>query len=245
MILITGATDGIGLALARRYEASGVRTILIGRRALGDAPPPASAESYCRVDLARPDAADRVAAFLDARGVDRLDALVHNAAIGYYGPIAEQSPESVRALVAVNLIAPMALTRALLPRVERAAGAIAFISSVVSVIPSPDYAVYAATKAALDDFARNLRVELRDSPARVLLIHPGAVRTAMHAKIGMKVDPRRAAKWPSPDEAAERIARAIAGGRESLVFGAGNAMARAVARLAPGLLDRAVRRRAR
>lgn len=89
-ILITGVTDGIGRALAEHYAAAGARVLGVGRR---PSPPNGllTSGAYCQVDLARPEAAAAISLFLDERGINRLDVLIHNAAVGWYGPIAEQN----------------------------------------------------------------------------------------------------------------------------------------------------------
>ena len=188
MILITGATDGIGLALARHYADEGADLILIGRKPLSALDPDLfTADTYCQVDLSKSDCAEVVRRFLQAHDVHAVDLAVCNAGVGYHGATEDQPAEDIAAMVAVNLEAPMALTQLLLPYLKRAQGKIAFIGSVVSMLPCPQYAVYGATKAALEDFARNLRIELQNSPVRVQAIRPGAVNTGMHAKSG--VDP--------------------------------------------------------
>ena len=95
-----------------------------------------------------------------------------------------ESQEDIENLIHVNLRAPVTLTHALLPRLKAAKGKIVFISSVISNMPCPDYAVYGATKSAIDSFARNLRIEL-EGIVSVQAIHPGATRTGMHAKMGL------------------------------------------------------------
>ena len=159
-VLITGASGGIGHALAVEYARSGARVLGVGRRPF----PAALAEhiqpgDYCAIDLGRADAAALVHDFLDARGVPVLDILVHNAAVGWYGLASQQTGASIDELLTVNLYAPIALTHAFLPRTRAAQGVIAFVSSLHSALPTPEFAVYTATKAALDGFARNLRLE--------------------------------------------------------------------------------------
>ncbi|MCA9933031.1 MAG: SDR family NAD(P)-dependent oxidoreductase [Ardenticatenaceae bacterium] len=222
-ILITGATDGIGLALARHYAAQGHRLILVGRRSVGPELGPQAA--YCRADLAQADAAGRVTAFLEAQNITQLDLLVHNAGVGYYGRFPAQPAASIDALTAVNLRAPIALTHALLPWLRRARGQLVFVSSVASALPAPDYAVYAATKAALDGFARSLRVELRGQ-VTVQTIFPGATRTGMHAKMGIDRAVMDWEKFPSAKKTAVRMAALIARKRPFSAIGMSNTLLR-------------------
>ncbi|HMP43190.1 MAG TPA: SDR family oxidoreductase, partial [Roseiflexaceae bacterium] len=189
IILITGATDGIGLALARIYQAAGARVVGVGRRPAAEFDA-AWRNDYCRVDLAQPYAAALLAAFLQRLGIDRLDLLIHCAGIGAYGPIEAQPPAAIDALIDINLRAPIALTHALLPLLATANGRVVFIGSVAAALPVPEYAVYGASKAALEGFARSLRIELRGQVG-VQMIHPGATQTGMHAKAG--VPPERIA----------------------------------------------------
>jgi short-subunit dehydrogenase len=234
-ILVSGASDGIGLALAEQYAAS-ARVLGIGRRAFPEALSASVArDDYCALDLGTPEAPDAVRSFLDRRGVETLDILLHNAALGWYGPIAAQTPASIDELLAVNLYAPIALTHTLLDRVRRARGAIVFVSSVHSTLPAPDFAVYTATKAALDGFARNLRVEER-GVVDIIVVWPGPTRTQMHAKAGVPRNRIRAARYPTPEAVAAR-AVAVIERRQSRALGAGNRLLRAVSVHARPLID--------
>jgi short-subunit dehydrogenase len=242
-ILITGATDGIGLALAGHYSARGARLLLVGRRpAVGLDPQLFGAASYCRVDLAQPFAAPLVAEFLRRRAVDRLDLLIHNAGIGAYGPVVEQLPEQIDALLDINLRAPIALTHALMPLLVATRGRAVFIGSVASALPVPDYAVYGATKAALEGFARSLRVELAGRVG-VQVIHPGATRTGMHAKIGAPLEQMGWRRFPPAERVAAEIMRAIDDGAAVATIGGGNRLLRFAGRHLSGVVDELVGRR--
>ena len=246
-ILITGATDGIGLALAQRYAQADERLVLIGRRSLGDLDGSFFNESnYCQADLADSDSPLTIERWLNDRGIEQLDLLVNNAGAGYVGSIGEQTAESIGQLISVNLEAPIALTHALLPLVDACAGKLIFISSVASVLPGPNYAVYSATKAALDSFVRNLQVELAaaDSAATAHLIHPGATRTGMHAKSGMALSAEEKAKFPSAEEVAEQIERVIERGPRRQAVGTTNRLGLAAGNLMPDTVERFMRGRA-
>lgn len=233
--LITGATGGIGLALAQHYHARGDRLVLVGRRDPADLNTELfTPESYCRADLAQADAAETVQAFVAEQGITSIDRLIHNAGLGYFGEIPDQPPENIETLTAVNLRAPVALTHALLPYLT--GGKVVFISSVVSSLPAPEYAVYAATKAALDGFAYNLHIELGDE-VTVQLIHPGATRTDMHRKAGIPPERMDTSKFPPPEQVAEQIAGAIERGKPQVAIGATNKLMRWAGRHAAKLVD--------
>ncbi|MEZ4664265.1 MAG: SDR family NAD(P)-dependent oxidoreductase [Caldilineaceae bacterium] len=251
-ILITGATDGLGLALARLWARQGwrnrsARLILVGRKALADLD---SAffyiDNYCRVDLSQPDASAQVAHWLDAHKISQLDLLVHNAGQGYVGHTGAQSADNVRQLTMVNLETPIALTHRLLDRVAAAPGKIVFISSVAAALPGPDYAVYAATKAALNGFVRNLRIELTATPAtrevEVQLMLPGAVNTGMHAKSGATLERMNWNRFPPADQVAAQIAAATAGQRATVTIGNLNRLVRFAGQNGSPLVDSVMRR---
>jgi hypothetical protein len=244
-ILITGATDGIGLALARHYQAQGAQLVLVGRRPLDNLESRLfTDDNYVQVDLAQPACATIIAQWLQQHKRQKLDILIQNAGLGYVGRLNEQSPAQLRQLMAVNLAAPIALTHALLPRVAAAQGKIAFISSVVSALPGPHYAVYTASKAGLDGFVRNLQVELRaqKSPVAALLIHPGATRTGMHAKSGATINSER---FPSAESVAAAIASALTSERRATTIGLGNRLVQWAGRHLAGPLDWVMLRQAR
>ena len=232
-ILITGATAGIGLALARLYHNSGQRLILIGRKPLPTLQDSLfSAETYIAADLSQPDCIAKITHGLRERGVATLDLVIHNAGIGYMGAIGEQSAEAIAELLTVNLITPIKLTHALLPHLQKARGKLVFISSVVSKLAAPNFATYAASKAALDGFARSLRVELQGQVA-VQVIHPGATRTSMHAKVGMS--PKKYRRFVSAEKVARKIATAIESKRRAVIIGTSNKIIRTLGALSDPL----------
>lgn len=227
-MLITGATDGLGLALARHAARAGYRLVLVGRRPLGTLNDPLfTSTTYCEADLNQPNSGERIIAFCHDQGISTLDYLVHNAGVGYVGAIETQDSESIRELVAVNLAAPIRLTQPLLPLLKAAKGKIVVVSSVVAFHATPRYAVYTATKRALEGWARNLRIEL-EGKVRVQVLAPGAIRTAMHSKTGMPES--RSRRFASPEKIAAACFKAmirddhdrtIGGGVNGLVRGAG------------------------
>ena len=235
-VLITGATDGIGRALAKIYRARGNRLVLVGRRALGTLNDPLYTEAtYCRADLSQNDCAERVREFLNAQKIGTIALAIQNAGTGYFGPIAEQSAESIRDIIAVNLLAPLRLTHALIPYLQ-ANGKLVLIGSITHAFPCPDYAVYAATKEALNALGRNLQIE---GDINVQIIHPGATRTGLHKKIGMDNEKKKG--FPSAERVAQKITRAIDGRRFVATIGWGNAWARFLGRYCEGMVNAMMR----
>ncbi len=245
-ILITGATDGIGLALARRYQAENANLILVGRRPLSQLDPGLfNAANYCQVDLAQVDAADRVAVWLECANLRRLDQVYLNAATSFVGDIGDHSPQHIEQMVRVNLWTPIALVHRLAPLVAPQRGRFIFVSAVTAATPTPDYAVYTATKAALEGFVRSLRMELRaqGSPIRMTLARPGATHTGLHAKSG--ADPMRLdwSRFPPAEQTAAALHRAVQRKRRTTNLGAANSLLYWAGRSAAGLITAALRRR--
>ncbi len=236
-VLITGATDGIGRALAKIYRKRGYRLVLVGRRTLDTLNDPLYTKAtYCRTDLSQNDCTNRVCEFLNAQKIDAIDLAIQNAGTGYFGSIAEQSAESIREITAVNLMAPLRLTHALMPYLKKTNGKLVLIGSIAHAFPCPDYAVYAASKEALNTLGRNLQIE---SDINVQIIHPGATRTGLHRKIGM--DNEKTKGFPSAEKIARKITQAIDRRRFVATIGWGNAWARFLGRYCEGIINAMVR----
>jgi NAD(P)-dependent dehydrogenase (short-subunit alcohol dehydrogenase family) len=124
--------------------------------------------------------AGAAAAVQDAGG--RLDALVNNAGIGVGGPLELVESEELRRQFEVNVFGQIDVTRALVPALRRAGGRIVFISSIGGLVTTPYLAPYAASKHAIEAFGDALRVELRTSNVRTILIEPGSVATPIWEK---------------------------------------------------------------
>jgi short-subunit dehydrogenase len=183
--LVTGASSGIGRALALRLGHGGVAVALVARRLaeLQEAARAIEASGgralVLGADLALPEEAMRVAREAEA-SLGRIDLLVLNAGIGRNAPLEALAWEEIEATVRVNLLGAMALVRALLPgMLERRSGTIAGISSIASYRGLPGSAHYSASKAALSTFLESVRVESRPSGVAVVDIHPGYVDTPM------------------------------------------------------------------
>jgi NAD(P)-dependent dehydrogenase (short-subunit alcohol dehydrogenase family) len=187
--LITGASRGIGAAVARRFAAEGARLVLVARTTGGleevdDAVRSVGGEAaLAPFDLTDFAAIDRLGQVLFERH-GRLDILVANAGLlGTLTPVAHIRPEEWDRVLAVNLTANWRLIRSLDPLLRAApAGRAIFVTSNAARAPRAYWGAYAVTKAALEMLAGTYAAEVAQTNLRVNLIDPGRVRTAMRAK---------------------------------------------------------------
>ena len=194
-VLITGGTSGIGLELARHYVRCGHRVVVVGRRKPDELAEPLPHDCvYCQADLSKSNATEIVLQILRDSSIDCLDLLIHNAAVGFIGQPTDQLQNSICELLATNLMAPIELSHACLPLLSKGhfktgshalktssprCGKIVFVSSVVSRFASPDFAVYAATKAAAVGLTRSCAAYYAPQGVRFNLIAPALVATPM------------------------------------------------------------------
>ena len=175
--LVTGASSGIGRAIAIALAGAGVRVLALGR----DAAALASLHAECGAAPIAGDVRDR-AAMAAIFAADEIDVLVNNAGVLLArGPFQHSDAEAVAAMVAVNLTAPLLLARLALPgMIARGRGHLVFIGSSAGRTPHPDLAVYGATKAAIGHFCDSLRGDLLGTGVRVTEIAPGRVRSRLY-----------------------------------------------------------------
>ncbi|MEL6946407.1 MAG: SDR family NAD(P)-dependent oxidoreductase [Pseudomonadota bacterium] len=208
-VLITGASDGIGLELARLYARVGHTVIATGRKVdvdekalFGDLP-----VVYIRADQAEPNrAAKAVRRALETLSLAGPHLCILNAGTGWTGDFWDEPADMIDAQITINLTAPMAIVHALADPLKAADGHVVFVGST-AIKGAPGFATYAATKAALDGFARSLWAEWRGK-VLVSIVHPGPTRTAMHAKAGLRLG---VVRWffMSPKRAAKAVARSV------------------------------------
>jgi meso-butanediol dehydrogenase / (S,S)-butanediol dehydrogenase / diacetyl reductase len=180
--LVTGAGSGIGAAVAERFAAEGARVTLMGRRrgALEEVAsrlPPGTAVVFAGDVTSAEDVQGAVDAAAEL-GSGRLDVVVNNAGVGGPGSIADVDVETWRRTLAVNLDGPFLVTRAALPRLRAARGAIVNVSSVAGLRASPESAAYCVAKAGLVMLTQQAALDLGPD-VRVNAVCPGWVRTPM------------------------------------------------------------------
>ena len=205
--LVTGATGGIGGAVARALHGRGAQVVLSGRRAellrelgtsLGD-----------RTEVIPLDLVDREGPGRLADAAGDVDVLVANAALPASGRVDDFQHDEIDRALDVNLRAPIQLTRAVLPgMIERGRGHVVFVSSLSGKVASPRSAIYSATKFGLRGFAAGLREDVESRGIGVTVVFPGFVSDAgFFAESGVKLP-----RWVgtrSPARVADAVIRGI------------------------------------
>ena len=203
--LITGGSAGIGAATAAALAAAGAVPLIAGRDAGRLAAVARRTGAIAlQADLATADGPDQlIDAALTAAG--QVDLLVSSAGVGWAGPVGQLSQPGAAELVSVNLLAPMLLSRALVPAMaERGRGHLVFVSSIVGITGVRREAAYSAAKAGLSVFAESLAYELAGSGVGTSVVLPAVVDTPFFDRRGHPYERSR----PAP-VAPERVARAI------------------------------------
>jgi NADP-dependent 3-hydroxy acid dehydrogenase YdfG len=169
---VTGASRGVGAAVARAFHADGMKVALVSRS--GDDLGGIGLGLKC--DVRDPDA---VSAAVDATVAElgRIDVVVANAGVGAYGPFLETKPEDVEAMIDVNLKGTLYTARFTLPHLIESKGDFVSLASVAGLRAFPGEAVYNASKFGMLGFTRALDHELRELGVRVTNIAPGGVAT--------------------------------------------------------------------
>jgi uncharacterized protein len=210
VVLVTGASSGIGRASALAIAGRGAQVLVSGR----DEPSLRDVAAATRgvalpADLSTSGGcADLATQAIGVHG--RVDVLVCGAGIGAAGPFEQLPAESIVALAQVNLVAPLLLARALLPgMLDRGGGHLLMVGSIAGLTGVADEAAYAATKGGLAIFCESLRLECDGRGVGVSSVVPGVVRTAFFERRGVPYGRR----WPRPVPP-ERIAQAVIDGIE-------------------------------
>ena len=174
--VVTGASSGIGRAVAGALVAAGHTVVGTSRDAARVAPLPGV--HLLDLDVTSQRSVDAlVATVLQRHG--RIDVLVNNAGVGAVGAGEESTLDQDRVLFETNVFGVMALTRAVLPHMrERGSGRVVNVSSVLGLVPAPFMASYAATKHAVEGWSESVDHEVREHGVRVLLVEPSWTSTS-------------------------------------------------------------------
>ncbi|PYS82497.1 MAG: short-chain dehydrogenase [Acidobacteria bacterium] len=248
--LVTGASGGIGLELARLFAADGHRLVLVARskdklselsEELGDKHNVSA--RVLSADLARPEAPREIFDELQREGVS-VDALVNNAGVGSYGLFAETDLKSELDLLQINVVALTHLTKLLLPSmIARRRGYVLNVASTAAFQPGPLMAAYYASKAYVLSLSEALANETEGTGVRVTVLCPGPTETGFVAAAKMEESKLFDRYAMTARDVAEAGYRGMLDGKTIVIPGLRNAfVARAVGLMPRGLVTKAVRR---
>jgi short-subunit dehydrogenase len=236
--LITGASAGIGTALARELAAGGTNLVLTARRRdrLAGLAGELSAKHgirtlVCIADLAQKSGPEEIFAFTEDKGIV-VDLLVNNAGFGAYGEFQKAKADRLLEMVQVNVSAVVHLTHLYLPgMIARRSGDILIVASTAAFQPVPYITTYAATKSFDLQFAEGLAEEVREYGVRVCALCPGSTESEFLEVAGQRHHTKR------PQETAKKVAhvglRALAAGKSSVISGFINWLGAETVRFAP------------
>jgi short-subunit dehydrogenase len=252
VVLVTGASGGIGRATAQLVARRGATVVCAGRDAAALQETAAVCDGAPLIADLRDPAAP--AALVDevVGSYGRLDAVVANAGVGHAGPVVDMTPDRVSELVDVDVRAPLLLARYALAafRDQTAAGdgrtrGLVFVTSIAGLVGVPGESVYSAGKAAVESFAVVLREELRNDPAlsgvQVSTVAPGVVDTAFFQRRGAPYDRRMPRPIPA-ERAAAAVVAALETGRPRTVVPRWLAIPARLSAVAPGAYRALARR---
>ncbi len=252
VVWLTGASSGIGEALAYEFSKQGACLILSARRGGELERVRSQCSEPARVKILPLDVADLDSIpqkAKEARAMfGRIDILVNNAGISQRGRVAETEMVALQRVFQVNFFGAVAMTKAVLPEMlERGAGQIVVVSSLTGKLPVPKHAAYCASKHALQGYFDSLRAEVARAGVTVTVILPGFVQSEISKN---SLDPRGNPRGKPPlstramraDVAARKMVKAIAQRKEEYQFGGVERFVVPARKFAPRLYSYAIKR---
>ena len=243
-VVLTGASGGIGLAIATALCASGAQVLAVARHREPLVP---LLELYprnlcwVRADLTL--LSDRRQVLEQARSIGDINLLINAAGVNHFAMLEQLDDSEINSMLAVNISAPMCLTKLMLPLLKQADSAMVVnVGSTYGSIGYPGYASYCATKFALRGFSEALRRELADTRVSVLYVAPRATRTGMNSPAAQALNDALKANVDDPQTVAAAVIHAIAGDRRDLYLGWPERFFVRLNSLLPHLVDRGLRK---
>ena len=237
--VITGASAGIGVALARVFARNGYALALVARRedrlhALADeiAASGAPRPIVIAADLVQPNAAQKIDAALQAQGAEP-QFIVNNAGFGLVGLASSRDRDEQLAMIDLNVRALTSLSLAFVDSLERHRGGILNIGSMAGFLPGPGMAVYYASKAYVLSFSEALHSELKRRGVRVTVLCPGPVPTEFAARAGVSGGLAPGILTQSAEHVAEAGYRGLMRGQRTVMPGVANKLVTILIRLFP------------
>ncbi len=244
-IILTGATSGIGRALALRLAADGARLLLVGRKreALDELKEAVSTSGshVVQADIATPEgrraAVDQAGSLLGG-----VDVLINNAGLSSYALFADEDEAVTERIIQTNLLAPIALTKQVLPSLlAQGSGRIVNIGSVFGAIGFACFSSYSASKFGLRGFSEALRRELEGTGVGVSYVAPRATRTAINSPTVYRMMAAVKMNLDTPEQVAAQIVAALAADRQEVCLGWPEKLFVRINGLWPRLVDSALR----
>ncbi|RON57919.1 SDR family oxidoreductase [Pseudomonas frederiksbergensis] len=220
-VVLTGASGGIGLAIASALCASGARVLAVSRhREVLEPLMQRYPQHLAWVAADLTFLADRRKVLVAAEAIGDINLLINAAGINHFAMLEQLDDSEINAMLAVNISAPICLTKLLLPLLKQADSAMVVnVGSTYGSIGYAGYASYCATKFALRGFSEALRRELADTRVGVLYVAPRATRTTMNSPAAQALNDALKANVDDPQTVASAVIHAIAGDRRDLYLG--------------------------
>ena len=221
--VVTGASSGIGLELAKQFAGHGYDLLIAADDSLATAASEldtlGAAVQSVRVDLATQDGVEELAGAILSTG-RTIDALCLNAGVGESGPFLRTKLEDDLRLISTNIVSAVSLAKRVVPAmVARGVGRILVTSSIASIAPAPNQALYGASKSFLQSFAEALRQELKDTGVTVTSLMPGPTETNFFSRAALEHTALGSMKKDDPETVARQGYEALIAGREKVVAG--------------------------
>jgi short-subunit dehydrogenase len=231
-ILLTGGAGGLGSLISTQLMEEGAKVVVLDRAE------PANGAAFLKHDISTPEGIEAAAAAVARRD---WDIVINLAGIQHFGPFERQTPEHLMASYMVNLIAPVRLAQAALPRMKAAGrGQIVNVGSIFGSINFAHFVTYSSAKAGLRGFSQALRRELSGTGIDVTYVAPRAVKTALNSPAVMEFARLTQMNMDPPEMIAQRIVEAVRGRKREVYFGFPESLFVRINAIFPRLVDGAL-----